>query len=111
MLSYLQNLTFLMLKKASGASIENDPATLRIVETRTVLERMRPIEIKLKYHIDKLIKASVTDSKTASSDQQDPLSFRPNPDQVRLLFETMRKHFIARLVGKFTERKIVQLIV
>jgi U3 small nucleolar ribonucleoprotein protein LCP5 len=78
MLSYLQNLTLLMLKKASGSSIENDPATLRLVEIRTVLERMRPIETKLKYHIDKLLKASLNDSK---SDEKDPLSFRPNPDQ------------------------------
>ena len=66
-----------MLKKASGVSIQDDPATLRIVEIRTVLERMRPIEKKLKYHIDKLLNAAST---KPSDDNQDPLSFRPNPD-------------------------------
>ncbi|GAU90983.1 hypothetical protein RvY_03324 [Ramazzottius varieornatus] len=77
MLNYLQNLTFLMLKKASGVSIKDDPATLRIVEIRTVLERMRPMEKKLRYHIDKLLNAATSKSSEGS---QDPLSFRPNPD-------------------------------
>ncbi|OQV13797.1 putative Neuroguidin-B [Hypsibius exemplaris] len=82
LLSYLQSMTLLMLKKTSGVSIANDPATLRLVEIRTVLERMRPIEIKLKYHIDKSIKAASNDAGKSSSSSSDPLSFRPNPDQL-----------------------------
>jgi len=45
------------------------------VEIRTVLERIRPIDHKLKYQIDKLVKASVT----GSIDSKDPSNFKANP--------------------------------
>lgn len=51
MLDYMTNLTYLMLRKSFGKSIENDPSIERIVENRTVLEKMRPIEKKLKYQV------------------------------------------------------------
>ena len=51
MLDYMTNLTYLMLRKSFGKSIENDPSIERTVENRTVLEKMRPIEKKLKYQV------------------------------------------------------------
>ncbi|KAG8148049.1 hypothetical protein E2320_022753 [Naja naja] len=45
LLLYIQDLSHLMLEKTSG---------------RSVLEKMRPIEQKLKYQVDKLVKAVVT---------------------------------------------------
>jgi len=51
MLDYMTNLTYLMLRKSFGKSIENEPSVLRLVENRTVLEKMRPIEKKLKYQV------------------------------------------------------------
>merc|ERR1719219_1822706 len=74
-LSYLMNSTYLMLQKLQGYSIEGDPAISRIVEYRTYLEKMRPIEHKLKYQIDKLVKAAVE----GQADPNDPLRFKPNP--------------------------------
>lgn len=50
--------------------------TDRLVEIRTVLERIRPIDHKLKYQIDKLVKAAVT----GTADANDPSQFRANPD-------------------------------
>ncbi|XP_055331300.1 neuroguidin-like [Paramacrobiotus metropolitanus] len=82
MLNYLQNLVLIMLKKASGISIADDPAVVRIVETRAALEKMRPMEVKLKYHIDKLMKAAV-DSR---ADESDPSRYKPNPDQLMSAF-------------------------
>ena len=74
MLDYLSNLTLLMLKKCSGKSIKDSKAIERICQDRTILEKMRPIEKKLKYQIDKSIK--VAESGKLSAD--DPLNFKPN---------------------------------
>lgn len=74
MLDYLSNLTYVMLKKSLGKSINGDKAIERICEDRTVLEKMKPIEKKLKYQIDKALK--VAESGQLSAD--DPLNFRPN---------------------------------
>ena len=76
LLSYLINITYVVLRKVSGHKIEGDPAIDRLVEIRTVLERIRPIDHKLRYQIDKLVKAAVT----GSTDDNDPSKFRANPD-------------------------------
>jgi len=47
-----------------------------LVELRTVLERLRPIDRRLKYQIDKLVKTAVTGESTDAS------SFRANPDNM-----------------------------
>lgn len=78
LLSYLINLTYVVLRKCSGERIEADPAIDRLVEIRTVLEKIRPVDTKLKYQIDKLVKGAVT--VTRSSD--DPALFRPRPDRL-----------------------------
>ncbi|CAG2055022.1 unnamed protein product, partial [Timema podura] len=75
LLSYLINLTYVVLRKCSGEKIEDDPAIDRLVEIRTVLEKMRPIDHKLKYQIDKLVKTAIT----GSTNSQDPSNFRANP--------------------------------
>lgn len=74
MLDYLSNLTLIMLRKCSGKSINGQEAIERIVEDRTVLEKMKPIEKKLKYQIDKALK--VVESGQLSTD--DPMNFKPN---------------------------------
>jgi U3 small nucleolar ribonucleoprotein protein LCP5 len=51
MVDYMTNLTYLMLRKSFGKSIADDPSVERLVENRTVLEKMRPIEKKLKYQV------------------------------------------------------------
>ncbi|XP_066261411.1 neuroguidin [Euwallacea similis] len=73
LLSYLINLSYVVLRKCSGQLIEGDPCIDRLTEIRTVLEKIRPIDHKLKYQIDKLVKTAMTG---ASSD--DPVSFKAN---------------------------------
>merc|ERR1712038_2037234 len=55
--------------------IENDPAIERLVTNRTVLEKIRPIEQKLKYRIDKAVKVADTGQVSAA----DPMNFKANP--------------------------------
>ncbi|KAI5633944.1 sas10/Utp3/C1D family domain-containing protein [Phthorimaea operculella] len=78
LLSYLINLTYIVLRKCSGEKIESDPSIDRLIEIRTVLEKIRPIDSKLKYQIDKLVKTAVVGSTT----DDDPQSFRANPDNL-----------------------------
>ncbi|XP_038597131.1 neuroguidin [Tachyglossus aculeatus] len=78
LLMYLMDLSHLILDKASGHSLQSHAAVLRLVEIRTVLEKMRPLDQKLKYQIDKLVKAAVT----GSLDENDPLRFKPHPSNL-----------------------------
>lgn len=47
------------------------------MECRTVLEKMRPIEKKLKYQIDKYVKVAESGGEIRPDD---PVHFKPNPD-------------------------------
>ena len=58
--SYVINLVELMLHKTQGKKIMQDPCVDRLVEIRTVLEKIRPLDQKLRYQIDKLIKTANT---------------------------------------------------
>ena len=86
MLSYCVNITFYMLLKAEGKPVNDHPVVLRLVEIRTYLEKLRPIDKKLKYQIDKLLKMAKDgvdgeeEDPTANGAGEDPLQFRPNPD-------------------------------
>lgn len=77
LLSYLINLTYVVLRKCSGETIEGDPCIDRLIEIRTVLEKIKPINNKLKYQIDKLVKSAVT-----GADLSDPTSFKANPSNL-----------------------------
>ncbi|XP_051051665.1 neuroguidin isoform X2 [Phodopus roborovskii] len=78
LLMYLMDLSHLILDKASGGSLQGHPAVLRLVEIRTVLEKLRPLDQKLKYQIDKLVKTAVT----GSLSDNDPLRFKPHPSNM-----------------------------
>ncbi|XP_068721580.1 neuroguidin-like [Montipora capricornis] len=79
LLSYVIDLTYYLLTKAEGKSWQGDPAVERLIEARTVLEKMRPIDQKMKYQIDKMIKSATTGIVGA---ENDPLRFKPNPNNM-----------------------------
>ncbi|KAM3593680.1 uncharacterized protein V6R79_019028 [Siganus canaliculatus] len=78
LLFYLQDLTHLISIKTDGGKIKDSDALNRVVTIRTVLEKMRPLDHKLKYQIDKLVRTAVTGSLA----ENDPLHLRPNPDNL-----------------------------
>ncbi|XP_012708840.2 neuroguidin isoform X2 [Fundulus heteroclitus] len=78
LLFYLQDLTHLIGIKTEGGKIKDSDALSRVVAIRTVLEKMRPLDHKLKYQIDKLVRTAVTGSLT----ENDPLQLRPNPENL-----------------------------
>lgn len=58
--------------KNIGKSIERDPSIDRLIEIRTVLEKIRPIDYKLRYQIDKLVKTAIT----GVTNSKDPINFK-----------------------------------
>ncbi|XP_041346469.1 neuroguidin, partial [Pyrgilauda ruficollis] len=79
LLSYLQDLALLVCSKTRGGSLSNSGGALeRLLETRVVLEKLRPLEQRLKYHLEKLLRAAASGGRGA----EDPLSFRPAPSNM-----------------------------
>ncbi|XP_053198229.1 neuroguidin [Scomber japonicus] len=78
LLFYLQDLTHLISIKTEGGKIKDSEALNRVVTIRTVLEKMRPLDHKLKYQIDKLVRTAITGSLA----ENDPLQLRPNPENL-----------------------------
>uniref|UniRef100_A0A672L2E9 Neuroguidin n=1 Tax=Sinocyclocheilus grahami TaxID=75366 RepID=A0A672L2E9_SINGR len=78
LLFYLQDITHLISLKTEGESLKDNSAIHRLVTIRTVLEKMRPLDQKLKYQIDKLVRTAVTGSLA----ENDPLHLRPNPQNL-----------------------------
>jgi len=78
MLNYISNVVYVIAKKLHGLSIEEDSAIVRLVEIRTVLERVRPLEQKLKYMMEKLVKTALT----GVGNENDPTHFRANPENM-----------------------------
>jgi len=78
LLEYNTNLTYLILKKTRGESIEDEKVVERLCYLRTVLEKIRPIEHKLKYQIDKFVKIA----ETGHVSKDDPSRFKANPESL-----------------------------
>ena len=60
--------------KADGRSINRHPVVKHLVELRVYMEKMNPLEDKLKYQIDKLLRiatSSTTDNSIDNVDQND----------------------------------------
>lgn len=91
LLSYCQSLVYYLLRKAKGLSIDGHPVVRSLVEIRLFLEKIRPIDKKLQYQIQKLttIGRGAAES-TASNEKEtdaprrteDLLKYRPNPDML-----------------------------
>lgn len=79
LLSYLMDVASVVSTKSNEQSIQDLPAITRIVESRTVIEKMKPIHFKLKYLIDKLVKATTV---TASDNV---MYLKPNPGNIELI--------------------------
>ncbi|KAJ1673517.1 hypothetical protein EV182_005076 [Spiromyces aspiralis] len=96
LLEYITDLTFISLLKLNGRSIDSHPVVKRLIENRVVLEKIKPLEQRLKYQIDKLLRAATLENDDGDTKEQgsggtqitrqgmvdadvDPSAFKPNP--------------------------------
>lgn len=68
LLSYMHNLVLLLLQRLHGRSLDGDHAATengntvrkalveRLIQERIMLEKVKPLEVRLRYQIDKLVK-------------------------------------------------------
>lgn len=58
MLSYCMHVTFYLLLKTEGKPVKGHPVLDRLVELRVYLEKIRPLEEKLQYTLNKLLSST-----------------------------------------------------
>lgn len=76
LLNYCINISFYLLLKAEGRSVKNHPVIEELVRIRVMLEKMRPLDQRLKYQIDKLLKMATLGENNLDIDPK--LKHRPN---------------------------------
>ncbi|KAL6839996.1 hypothetical protein ACP4OV_029806 [Aristida adscensionis] len=94
LIGYCQDIVYYLLRKAKGLSVDSHPVVRSLVEIRLFLEKIRPIDKKAEYQIQKLTNAADgaasreksgnadADGKDEHSDEEDLLKYRPNPDMM-----------------------------
>ncbi|CAM9657907.1 unnamed protein product, partial [Ectocarpus sp. 8 AP-2014] len=88
LLSYCREICSYAAAKGRGEALGGGGAAGRLVELRTVMEKLRPMDRKLKYQTDKLLRVAASAGAGGSADGEvgggggddDPLSFRPRPE-------------------------------
>ncbi|KAL6180142.1 hypothetical protein ACLB2K_046809 [Fragaria x ananassa] len=109
LLHYCLSLVYYFLRKAEGLSISGHPVVQSLVETRLFLEKIRPIDKKMQYQIEKLTKvtacttenAQLSEKQSQSNNTKDLLSYRPNPDMIPSKIDTTSEDH-----GKYIPPKI-----
>jgi hypothetical protein len=71
MLSYCSNIIVYLMLKADGRSVADHPVMRKLLECRLLIDKLRPIDGKLKYQIDKLLRACQTENDA-------DMSFKPS---------------------------------
>ncbi|XP_062207841.1 uncharacterized protein LOC133909429 [Phragmites australis] len=94
LIGYCQDIVYYLLRKAKGLSVDGHPVVRSLVEIRLFLEKIRPIDKKAEYQIQKLTNAAdgaaaqekapnaEVKGKDEHSDEEDLLKYRPNPDMM-----------------------------
>lgn len=71
LMSYCTFLTFYLLLKVEGKQVQNHPVVHKLTHIKALFEKLKPLDQKLQYQIDKM--ASMTEAAA-----QGQLSHRPN---------------------------------
>jgi len=77
MMSYCTFLSFYLLLKVEGKNVEGHPVIYRLTHIKTLLEKLRPLDQKLSYQIEKMLKEANATAAVASG-KKDALSYKPN---------------------------------
>ncbi|KAI3846783.1 hypothetical protein MKX03_028299 [Papaver bracteatum] len=92
LLSYCRCVVYYLLRKAKGLSIEGHPVVRSLVEIRLFLEKIRTIDKKQDYQIQKYIRGSANTEEKEDANKEkadtstksvDLLSYRANPGMIK----------------------------
>eukprot|EP00040_Diaphanoeca_grandis_P039595 m.259541 g.259541 ORF g.259541 m.259541 type:complete len:307 (+) comp38232_c0_seq1:151-1071(+) len=82
LLDYNVAVAVVCLMKIEGQDISQHPVVDHLSYLRTALEKVKSVEAKLKYQIDKLVRIASDDVLTAVSNATDPLKFKPSVENL-----------------------------
>ncbi|CAI9095002.1 OLC1v1030852C1 [Oldenlandia corymbosa var. corymbosa] len=96
LLNYCQSLVYYLLRKAKGLSIDGHPVVRSLVEIRLFLEKIRPIDKKLQFQLEKytgiarnFVENDGVDKKPSTENdidevknEEELLKYRPNVDML-----------------------------
>ncbi|KAJ1992184.1 hypothetical protein H4R33_001109 [Dimargaris cristalligena] len=106
LLEYLTNVVYIMHRKLQGESIVNHPVIDKLIEDRVYLEKIRPLEVKIKYQVDKLLRAAslehpeqAYEKSQKAIEEADPLQFKPNLSGMQAISEKINNS-ASRVTGK-----------
>merc|ERR1719253_220058 len=77
LLSYLVGLTYYLLLKTRGVPVRDHPVALRLVWLRTLLEKLRPVDQRLQYQMNKLLEAIDSTENAGIAGKPDARALRP----------------------------------
>lgn len=72
LLSYLQSLAYYQLLRVRGEAVEGHPVLRDLLYFRTLLEKMRPVDDKLRYRVEKLLSAAAAQGPAAEGEDARP---------------------------------------
>ncbi len=58
LLTYVSHLAFYLMLKAQGQSLASHPVMSRLVRIRTMIEKAKPLDAKLKFQLDRVLRAA-----------------------------------------------------
>mmetsp|Transcript_12333 Transcript_12333/g.18417 ORF Transcript_12333/g.18417 Transcript_12333/m.18417 type:complete len:494 (+) Transcript_12333:18-1499(+) len=70
LLSYCMDITYYLILKTTGETIENHPVLARMVESRMILEKMKPIDEQMKTQIESLMEIAKKVEETTTTNQK-----------------------------------------
>jgi hypothetical protein len=83
MMSYCTFLAFYLLLKVEGKKVEEHPVIYRLAHIKTLLEKLRPLDQKLAYQIDKMLREATATNVAAQSKQANALKYKPNLKDIK----------------------------
>ena len=76
LMSYCTFLAFYLLLKVEGKSVDNPPVIYKLAHIKTLFEKLKPLDQKLQYQIDKMMRLSEAHDTMAAS--KSILKYKPN---------------------------------
>jgi len=73
LLAYCMNMIFYLAMKCEGESVKSHPVMRQLLELRYVMEKLQPLDGKLKYQVDRLVNLA-----SMNSEERESVALRPN---------------------------------
>lgn len=96
LLTYVIDVTFVMLLKTEGKSIRDHPVIAQLVQIQTILEKMKNLDVKMQPHINRLLMAArssqLSRSKAAGKEDDDEEVEEEENEEAEVDYSDVKNH-------------------